>query len=86
MTKIVQEVDGEGLISLLGKRVILLCTNYFYSGVLEGVNTSDVLLADAGIVYETGKLDADVFADFQKFGGDGKLYVRTESIESYRSI
>lgn len=66
MTKIVQEVSGEGLISLLGKRVILFCANYFYSGVLEGVNQTDVLLADAGIVYETGKLDAANFTDFQK--------------------
>lgn len=86
MKKIVRQVESEGLISLLGKRVILFCANYFYSGVLECVNTHDVLLSDAGIVYDTGKLDAESFANFEKFGGNGKLYVRIESIESYRGI
>lgn len=82
----VTEVEGEGLLSLLGKNVLLLCGNYFYSGTLIGVNTSDVLLEDAGIVYETGPLNAAKFTDFQKFSGDGKLYVRTAWIESYREI
>lgn len=80
----VTEVDGEGLVGLLGKRVLLLCANYFYSGVLAGVNTADVLLEDAGIVYETGPLNATTFQDEQKFGGS--LYVRVASIESYREV
>jgi hypothetical protein len=80
----VTEVEGEGLVGLLGKRVLLLCANYFYSGVLAGVNTSDVLLEDAGIVYETGPLNAGIFQDEQKFGGP--LYVRVASIESYREV
>ncbi|NBW07839.1 MAG: hypothetical protein EBR82_07410 [Caulobacteraceae bacterium] len=80
----VTEVEGEGLVGLLGKRVLLLCANYFYSGVLAGVNTSDVLLEDAGIVYETGPLNAAKFQDEQKFAGP--LYVRVASIESYREV
>jgi len=80
----VTEVEGEGLVALLGKRVILFCANYFYSGTLVGVNAHDVLLEDAGIVYETGPLTAKVFKDEQKFGGH--LYVRTGAIEAYREV
>ena len=47
----VTEVEGEGLISLLGEKVILFCMNYFYAGKLSGVNASCVPLEDAAIVY-----------------------------------
>jgi hypothetical protein len=30
----VQEVDGEGLVALLGERVELFCMNYIYAGTL----------------------------------------------------
>ena len=42
MKKIVQEVEGEGLVKLLGERVTLFCANYIYTGKLEGVNESCV--------------------------------------------
>jgi len=77
----VQEVDGEGLLALLDERVVVFCMNYIYSGVLEGVNTHDILLTDASIVYDTGVLTAKSFADAQATPGD--LYIRTSSIESY---
>lgn len=77
----VQEVDGEGLVGLLGERVELFCMNYIYTGTLTGVNTHDVLLEDAAIVYETGPFDASKYTDAQKVGN---LYVRSNSIESYR--
>lgn len=80
----VTEVDGEGLVGLLGKRVLLLCANYFYSGVLAGVNTVDVLLEDAAIVYDTGPWANKDFADEQKVGGS--MYVRVASIEAYKEI
>ena len=55
----VVEVDGEGLVALLGERVLLLCANYFYTGKLIGVNDTFVQLEDPAIVYETGSwLDA----------------------------
>ena len=78
----VQEVDGEGLVSLLGKPVMLFCLNYIYAGTLVGVNEHDVLLEDAGIVYETGKLKDAGFTDFQKFSSK-QHYVRIAAIESY---
>ena len=80
----VTEVDGEGLVGLLGKRVLLLCANYFYSGTLAGVNTTDVLLEDAGIVYETGPWNGKGFQDEQKVGGN--MYVRVDSIEAYKEV
>lgn len=77
----VQEVEGEGLISLLGEKVMLFCLNYIYAGKLAGVNEKDVLLEEASIVYETGELKAKKFTDAQET--PGPLYVRTSAIESY---
>ena len=77
----VQEVENEGLISLLGEQVILFCLNYFYAGKLIGVNETCVLLENGGIVYETGPLDDSKWRDFQKLSD--KLYVRIDAIESF---
>lgn len=77
----VQEVEGEGLIGLLGERVILFCMNYFYAGTLAGVNTDCVLLEDGGIVYETGPFSDKNWKDLQKI--QGPLYVRIGSIEAF---
>jgi len=77
----VQEVDGEGLVGLMGEKVMLFCLNYIYAGTLTGVNDKDVLLTDASIVYETGDLRAKSFKDSQNLPDD--LYVRTSAIESY---
>ena len=77
----VQEVEGEGLVSLLGERVLLFCSNYFYSGKLTGVNATCVLLEDAGIVYETGPFTDKQYKDYQRVGD--KVYVQTSFIESF---
>ena len=77
----VVEVEGEGLVSLLGENVILFCMNYFYAGRLAGVNSDTVLLEDGGIVYETGPFSDTKWKDFQKI--PGPLYVRTASIEAF---
>lgn len=77
----VTEVEGEGLVALLGQNVLLFCSNYFYAGKLVGVNKDDVLLTEASIVYETGELCATTFRDAQCLPND--LYVRTAAIESY---
>ena len=77
----VTEVDGEGLMALIGQRVTLMCCNYFYTGKLVGVNRDDVLLEDAGIVYDTGELTGEKWADMQPL--PGAWYVRTAAIESY---
>lgn len=77
----VQEVDGEGLIALLGQRVTLFCLNYIYTGTLTGVNEQDALLEDAAIVYETGAFADKEWKDAQTL--PGQWYVRLGCIESY---
>ena len=77
----VQEVEGEGLISLLGEKVIIFCMNYFYAGTLTGVNDKCILLDDAGIVYETGQFSDVKWKDFQKFGSP--IYVQISAIEAF---
>lgn len=81
MKKLVEEVSGEGLESLIGEHVILFCVNYFYAGKLIGVNSTDVLLTEAGVVFETGPYTKDGFEDFQQTPND--IYVRTTAIEAY---
>lgn len=78
----VTEVDGEGLEALLGEQVILLCANYFYAGVLEGVNADFVKLKEPRLVYETGSWTNATWKDAQPMGTDS-LYVRIPFIESY---
>ena len=77
----VTEVEGEGLLKLLGQRVTLFCMNYIYTGELVGVNDDCVLLKDAAIVYETGELSTKTWKDAQKLPND--CYVMKRSIESF---
>lgn len=83
MRKLVEtvEVNGEGLISLMGHRVTLFCQIYIYTGKLIGVNDKFVLLEDAAIVYETDPLCDNVWKDAQKLPHD--QYVMIHSIESF---
>lgn len=84
MKKLVQtiEVEGEGLLGLIGERVLLMCANYFYTGKLVGVNTDDVCLEGPAIVYQTGAWSDEKYSDEQKMGMP-VWYVRISSIESY---
>jgi len=50
----VQEVEGQGMESLLGEVITLFCCRYIYTGKLTGVNDTFVLLEAPSIVYETG--------------------------------
>ena len=81
MKKIIEEVEGEGLNSLLGEYITIWCCRYIYAGKLIGVNDKDILLDDVGIVYETGPLNEKGFKDIQKL--PNQFYIRTDSIESY---
>lgn len=76
------EVQGDGLESLLGEMVQLWCLNYIYSGKLVGVNTNDVVLENAVVVYETGKMTDKQFK-FAEPVASKELFVRTAVIESY---
>lgn len=82
MKVIVQEVDGEGLESLLGKTVTLFCGVYIYTGKLVGVNDKCVKLDDAKIVYETGAFDTREWKDAQAIPNKF-WYIQIASIESF---
>lgn len=84
MKKIVEvtEVNGEGLESLLGQRVMIFCVNYIYSGVLAGVDSTCVLLEQPSIVYETGPFTEPGYKDSQRLHAD-KWYLQRGAIESF---
>jgi hypothetical protein len=77
----VEEVEGAGLVGLLGENVMVFCMNYIYAGKLAGVRKDDLLLENAVLVYETGELKAKTFKDAQP--RPANLYVRLSAIESY---
>lgn len=77
----VKEVEGEGLVKLMGQVVTLFCLNYIYTGRLVGVNTDYVKLEKASIVYETGDFSTKSWKDAQALPNE--LYVRTPCIESF---
>ena len=83
MKKIVSvtEVEGEGIVALLGENVILFCLNYIYTGVLSGVNSTCVLLENPAIVYETGAFTDKKFKDAQPL--PMPLYVQSSAIEAF---
>ena len=78
----VEEIEGEGLVKLMGEHVMLFCLNYIYAGTLVGVNDKFILLEDASIVYETGELKAKTFKDAQLLPTK-TWYVKTDCVESY---
>lgn len=82
MKKLVEEIDGEGLESLLGERVLLMCAGYFYEGKLIGVNESFVKIDDAAIVYSTGEWKDNNYFDIQKLH-EKEWYVQRNLIESF---
>jgi hypothetical protein len=84
MKKIVEDVQGEGLVKLLGERVTLFCLNYIYTGTLVGVNDTCVLLTDPAIVYETGPFTEAKWKDAQALPHE--IYVMIGAIESFGRV
>lgn len=84
MKKVIQtvEVDGEGFEALMGETVTLFCLNYFYNGVLVGVNETCILLEDPKIIYETGNFSNTSWKDVQSMGIK-ELYVQKNAVESF---
>lgn len=75
------EVENEGLISLLGQVVTLMCMNYIYTGKLAGVNTTCVLLEEPSVVFETGPYASPTWKLAEKL--PNSLYVNTSAIEAF---
>jgi hypothetical protein len=77
----VTEVEGEGLVSLLGEQVTFFCAVYIYTGKLIGVNETCVKLENPKIVYETGSFTEKNWKDAQALPNE--LYLQTAMIESF---
>jgi hypothetical protein len=77
----VQEVEGEGMIGLMGQSVTLFCLNYIYTGKLIGVNDEFVQLENASIVYETGEFTSKDWKDAQKL--PHPVYIMLRCVESF---
>ncbi len=83
MKKLVEvtEVEGEGLMALMGQTVTIMCMNYFYTGKLIGVNDKFIKLENPSIVYDTGPFTNKTWQDAQRLPND--WYVQVCSIESF---
>ena len=79
------EVEKEGMVKLMGCKVVLFCLNYIYSGELIGVNDSCVMLKDPMIVYETGDFKSKSFKDAQPLWVK-EWYVQLNAIESFGTL
>ena len=82
MKVLVEQVDGEGLESLLGKEVTFFCINYIYAGKLVGVNSDCVKLENPKIVYETGAFNEKNWKDAQALPNKF-FYIAKQAIESF---
>lgn len=78
----VQEVEGEGMLGLMGEVVTLFCARFIYTGKLVGVNESCVVLEDPSIVYDTGAFDNPKWTDAQKLPKK-EWCVMLEAVESF---
>ena len=77
----VTEVPGEGLLSLIGEKVLIMCFNYFYYGELIGVNETCIKLKNVYKVFDTGPFSEDKFKDAQKIADE--WYIQNSAIESF---
>jgi hypothetical protein len=82
MKVLVETQEGEGLESLMGKEITLMCMNYFYAGKLVGINADCVKLKNPKIVYETGDFTEKHWKDAQALPHK-YFYVATQAIESF---
>lgn len=82
MRTLIVEDDTAGLSSLLGQKVTIFTSGYFYTGKLISVNYREVKLEDPSIVYETGPFSDKEWKDCQSLCVK-YWYVAIPAIESY---
>jgi hypothetical protein len=75
------EVEREGLLALVGKNVLVMCINYFYTGELIGVNDTCIKIKNCHQVFETGPHKDAEFKDAQWIADN--WYIQTSAIESF---
>jgi hypothetical protein len=79
--KTIETSDNEGLMSLMGQTVTFFCGVYIYTGVLVGVNTVEIKLEKAKVVYETGPFNTKDWKEAQAL--PNAVYIRLVFVESY---
>ena len=85
--KIKDQLNGDEIVpindlkDLVGKTYAFWCARYIYHGKVKVVNPTYIILEDAGIVYETGELEAKEASDLQKLPNE--CHVLIQSIESF---
>lgn len=82
MKRLIEETNPSGLESLLGEKVLLLCSAYFYTGKLTGVNDTFVELTDPAIVYQTGDWKSKTYEDVQPLHTK-TFFIQRAAIESF---
>lgn len=82
LKEVVEVTEGVGLEGLLGEQVLLICSAYFYTGRLTGVNDSFVELTDPSIVYETGPWNKSGYTNAEKLHCN-RLNVMRQAVESF---
>jgi hypothetical protein len=82
MKVLVEQIEKEGLESLLGKEVTFFCVNYIYAGKLVGVNSTCVKLENPKIVYETGAFSEENWKDAQALPKQ-YFYLMLSAVESF---
>lgn len=78
----VTDVENEGLLALLGKKVLVFCVNYIYTGTLTGVNDTCIKLDKAHLVYETGAFSTRGCQDAQRLPAE-EWYIQRSAIEAF---
>lgn len=76
-----EELENEGLLSLMGQIITLHCVNYIYAGKLIGVNKTCIKLENAHLVFDTGPYSDSKFKDAQKLSDS--YYIQIDAIESF---
>lgn len=82
MKVLVEQLEGEGLESLMGKECTFFCINYIYAGKLVGINVDCVKLENPKIVYETGTFTEKGWKDAQPLPHK-YFYIARQAIESF---
>ena len=70
----------ENLNDLIGQTYTFWCARYIYHGTVKAVNDTYITLENAGVVYETGELDAKKPSDLQELPHE--CYVLIQSVEA----
>lgn len=78
----VTEVEDDGFVSLMGKKVLVTCARYAYAGVLSGVNETCISISNPSIVYETGPWGATSWKDAQSLNVP-EIFIQVAAIESF---